>query len=299
MSGLDWNDLRTFAEVARGGSLTAAARALGVHPTTIARRMAAAEEALGTPLFLRAGKKLVPAPAGARVLSALDPLVEAVDDVARRASKRDDMPIRIALTENGARQLATFAVPVLLAETPPIEVELLAGNTVIDLSKGQADFALRVMEPTSGDLIRRRLGASYYGLYASAAYLKKAPRVSEGLEGQSIVVAGGELARSPEARYMAEHGGKARVALRCSSLLALAVAAEAGAGLVVLPTNLAIFHTALSLVRYLDEIPARPAWLVMHRDVRKDIRITHTAKIVGDIMSDVLKRSAPNKKSQR
>ena len=293
MSTLDWNDLHTFAAVAQAGSLAAAARSLNVHPTTMARRIAAAEEALGAPLFLRSGKKLILAPNGSRLMAALDPLVEAVDDVVRRATRLDSAPIRIAVTENGARQLAAFAVPALLANNPPLQVEVLAGNMVVDLAKGQADLAIRVMEPTASDLIRRRLGASHYGLYASATYLKHAPPIKDGLEGQTILVPGGELIRSPEARYFAEHCPKASVALRCSSLVALAVAAEAGVGLVALPTNLTYFHPGLTLVRYLPEIPARTAWLVMHRDARKDPRVSRAAKIVGEVISEALSRAAP------
>lgn len=293
MSALDWNDLRTFAEVARRGSLAAAARTLGVHSTTISRRITAAEEALGSPLFLRAGKGLVLASAGARVLAALDPLVDAVDEVARRASRREDAPIRIAVTENGARLIAAFAVPRLAAQSPALQVELLAGNDVVDLAKGQADLAIRTIEPTSSDLVRKRLGASHYGLYATTTYLANAPPISKGLAGHTIVVPGGELARSPAAAFFAEHCAKASIALRCSSLIALAIAAEAGVGLVALPTNLAVFHAGLTLVQHIDEIAPHPVWLVMHGDARRDPRVTLAGNIVSEVISKQLADAAP------
>lgn len=299
MSALDWNDLRTFAEVARQGSLAGAARTLGVHSTTISRRIAAAEEALGSPLFLRAGKGLVLASAGSRVLAALDPLVDAVDDVARRASRHEDAPIRIAVTENGARLLAAFALPRLAAQSPPLEVELFAGNDVMDLNTGQADLAIRTVEPTSSNLVRRRLGTSHYGLYATTTYIANAPPICKGLAGHNIVVPGGELARSPAASFFAEHGTKANVALRCSSLIALASAAEAGVGLVALPTNLAIFHAGLTLVRYLDEIAPHTVWLVMHHDARRNPRVTLAGKIVSDVISRKLAETAPPETTQR
>lgn len=152
---------------------------------------------------------------------------------------------------------------------------------------------MRLVEPTSPELVRRRLGVTHYGLYASAEYLARAPALAEGLEGQTIVAPGGELSRSPEGRFLAEHGRRARVALRCSSLVALAAAAEASVGLVALPTNLALFHPALRLVRALDEIPVRAVWLVMHRDAAKDARVRRAAKVVGQVVTAALDESAP------
>lgn len=292
MTMLDWNDLRTLAEVARRGSLASAARALGVHPTTIARRISAAEDALGAPLFLRGGKTLTLTPAGSRIVASLDPLVEAVDDVARRAARKSDLPVRIAATENGARILTRHALPILLREEPTIDVEILAGNELLDLGRGEADLAIRVVEPSASDLVRKRLGTSRHGLYASPGYLAKAPPLVEGFAGHTILAPAGPLAQIGEARYLAEHASKARVGLRCSSLVALAVAAEEGGGLVVLPTNLAEFHPALVLVRRLHEIEPRAIWLVMHRDARRDPRVRHVASVVERVTREAFSSAA-------
>jgi DNA-binding transcriptional LysR family regulator len=271
---LDWNDLRTFAEVARRGSMAAAARALKVHPTTIARRIEAAEAALQNPLFLRSGKSLSLSPMGARLLNTLGPMVDVIDDAARRSTQQS-APLRVAVTENGARIIAAKAVPRLLAQQ--IELELISGNLVVDLSRGDADLAVRVIAPDTPGLVSRRIATVSYGLYASQGYLKKMPKLEEGLAGQTVLLPGSELSQGPEARYLAEHAYLARVGLRCSSLIALAVAAEEGSGLVVLPTNLAFFHPKLAMLRPLKEIPGRPVWLVMHKDVRRDPRIKQVA----------------------
>lgn len=278
---LDWNDLRTFAEVARCGSMAAAARALHLHPTTVTRRIEAAETALGAPLLLRSGRRCIPSPAGARLLASLAPLVDAVDDAARRASRPTTAPIRIATTENGARILAARVVPVLLAQRPPIEVDLVAGNAVVDLARGDADLAIRTVEPTEPSLVRRRLGLTHYGLYAGEGYAPGPDAARGGLDGEVVLIPSGDLARLPEARYLATFGERARIGLRCDSLLALAAAAEAGAGLVVLPTNLAVFHRGLRLVRPLKEIPPRPVWLVWHADAGKSPHVRRAAELVA------------------
>jgi DNA-binding transcriptional LysR family regulator len=289
---LDWNDLHTFAEVARRGSMAAAARTLHLHPTTVARRIEAAESALGAPLLLRSGRRCVPSPAGAALLATLDPLVDAVDEAARRALRHGESPIRIATTENGARILSARVVPALLGEKPSIAVDLVAGNAVVDLSRGEADLAIRVVEPTDPSLVRRRLGMTYYGIYTGQSYVPS-PGVAQGdLAGEVLLLPSGDLARLPEARVVAAAAAKARIGLRCDSLLALAAAAEAGVGLTVLPTNLAVFHPGLRLVRLITEIPSRPVWLVWHEDAGKSPRLRRAAEIVGDVVTRHLAAAA-------
>jgi DNA-binding transcriptional LysR family regulator len=290
---LDWNDLRTFSEVARRGSMSGAARALGLHPTTVARRIEAAEAAIGAPLLLRSGRRSIPSPAGAALLASLEPLVDALDEAARRAARGGEGPVRIATTENGARVLAARVVPRLLAERPPIEVDLLSSNAVVDLTRGEADLAIRTVEPTEPSLTRRRLGQTFYGLYAGGTYTPGAAASKGHLDGEVVLLPSGELARLPEARSLVAAGARTRIGLRCNSLLALATAAEAGAGLVVLPTNLAVLHPGLRLVRILDEIPPRAVWLVWHADAAKSPRIRRAAEFVAAIVTEQLAAAAP------
>jgi DNA-binding transcriptional LysR family regulator len=273
--------------------MAAAAHALGLHPTTIARRIEAAEAALGAPLLLRSGRRTVPSPTGARLLGTLDPLVDALDLAVRGATDLLETPVRIATTENGARVLAARAVPVLLAERPPIVVELLAGNTVVDLGRGEADLAIRTIEPTDPSLVRRRLGFTCAGLYAGEGYVPRPGAEIGELAGEVILVPSGDLARSAEARYLATAAEGARIGLRCDSYLSLAAAAEAGAGLSVLPTNLAGLHPRLRLVRLVTEIPARPVWLVWHADAGRAPRVKRAADIVSNAVSAHLAASAP------
>ena len=289
---LDWNDLRSVAEVVRSGSLAAAARRLGVHATTVARRIQAAEDALGCTLFLRKGKSLHLTSSGASIMDALGPLLDTLDEVTRRVGHAD-APFRVATTENTARILAERALPLLLAAPQPIDLEILAGNAVVDLARGDVDLAVRVIEPDDPALIRKRIGTVRYGLYASREYLETQPkpRLQGGMKGHRLLMPGGELAQGPEAKWLREHAYRARIVFRSSSLVALALAAEQDAGLVVLPTNLALFHTRLQRLHALNEIPGRSVWLVMHGARRRETRLREVAKIVEESIRSALEAS--------
>jgi DNA-binding transcriptional LysR family regulator len=276
---LDWNDLQTFAAVVRAGSIAAAATTLGVHPTTVARRLSSAEASLGAPLLLRSGKRLTLSPSGKQLQGAIAPLFDLVEQVARRAGHAA-LPVRIAVTENGARLVASQVAAALAREA--IEVELVGGNAVVDLARGDADFAIRVVAPDNPELVRRRIGAVNYGLFASAPYLRRSPELDAGWEAQHVLMPSGELSQGPEAAFLATQAIGARIVLRANSHVALAHAAEASLGLVVLPTNLAHFHARLVCVRLLPEIPARPIWLVMHKDFRRDARLRRAAAVVTE-----------------
>ncbi len=265
---LDWNDLQTFAAVVRAGSVAAAARTLGLHPTTVARRLAAAEEALGAPLLLRSGRRLQLSPAGQQLQAAIAPLFELIDQVARRAV-HTTQPVRIAVTENGARLVASQVAAALARDE--IDVELIGGNAVVDLARGDADFAIRVVAPEHPDLVRRRIGAVTYGLFATASYLKRCPDFEPGWPGHHTLMPSGELSRGPEASFLTTHATAARVVLRANSHVAL-----------VSPMDLAHFHPDLVCVRRLPEIPARPIWLVMHKSFRRDTRLRRAATIVTE-----------------
>ena len=284
---LNWGDLETIREVSKAGSMSGAARALGVHPTTIARRIEASEEDLGEPLFLKQGRTVVLTPLGKRIMEALAPLGPGLDEVTHRIAQSRGFPVRVATTENGARILAhlMFQPPATEGE---VEVDLLTGNTTLDLMKGQADLALRVVEPTEPALVRKKMGLTHYGLYASEEYLEQVGDAEP--DRHVLLLPGGGLSTSREAIFLRTWAPRARVALRSSSLLTLAIAAERGLGVIVLPTNVAVFHPKLCLMRPLDqEMGTKASWLVVHQEARVNPRVRavfdHLAKVVPPFLS--------------
>jgi DNA-binding transcriptional LysR family regulator len=292
---LDWNDLRFVLAVARGGSLSAAARELGVHQTTVGRRIDALEQSLAVPLFLRSPTGLVPAPEGVRLLRSIEDLAESLsslEQTLRREQRGRAGIVRVALTEHAARVFARLLVMKLRRAHPQIVVDLLPANVVADLARGEADIALRLVKPDAPDLVARRLGAVRYGLYAARSYVERrgAPK-GDSFSGPGVLIPARELARGPEALWMAENASQGSVALYASSHITIATAAEQGLGLAVLPTNLAYFHDGLELVRPLPDIAERPLWLVMHKDARKHARVRAVATVLASEFSALLART--------
>jgi DNA-binding transcriptional LysR family regulator len=171
-----------------------------------------------------------------------------------------------------------------------IAVELVPGNVPIDLARGEADLAVRTVAAEEADIVRRRLGEVRYGLYASARYLKQRGAVAEvyQLAGHDVLVPSRELASGPEASWVATRAGRANPVFYASSHVTIAGAAAAGMGLAVFPDNLARLHPELQQVRPLPEIPARPVWLAMHRDLRRVSRVRVVADAVAGAIAETL-----------
>jgi DNA-binding transcriptional LysR family regulator len=270
--------------ISRAGSLSGAARDLQVHQTTVGRRLSALEEALGFPLFLRTPGGLLPTGDGAQVLSSIEVLASSLTRFEQGV--RGELSgirglVRVAVTETGARQLLEAAIPAVLREHDGLVLELVPANTVIDLSRGEADLAVRLVQPDEG-LVARKLGMVRYGLYGSTEYVRRGEPTSDGLAGHEIVLPSRELSKGPEATWLAQHASRARTVLHASSLITAATAIERGIGLSVLPTNLAAMHPRAKLLRPLPEIAQRPVFLVMHPDQRRLPRVRVVAEAVGN-----------------
>jgi DNA-binding transcriptional LysR family regulator len=190
--------------------------------------------------------------------------------------------VRVAATEMTAAHLIEDALGALLAAHPELTIDLVASNLAADLARGEADLAVRLVRPDTADLVRRRLGAMRYGLFASEAYLARAPALEvPGLAGHRVIKPARSMARGPEALWLEQHGARATASVCVDSPHLALRAAEAGLGLAVLSDSLARNAPALRCARALLEIPAREVWLVYHRDLRDLARVRRAAEAIG------------------
>lgn len=169
----EWSDFRVILALGRAGSVAGAARLLGVDGSTISRRLAAAEKALGAVLILRGGREFAFTSAGREALAAAEAMETAATAAAasvRAAREEVQGIVRIACPPYAIWFLAGFQEKVAAAH-PGLGVELLSGRAPVDLAKGEADISIRSVRPGDLDLVvaqRVRLGSA---LYAASAYL--------------------------------------------------------------------------------------------------------------------------------
>jgi DNA-binding transcriptional LysR family regulator len=170
----DWNRARAFLITAEEGSLSAAARALGMAQPTLGRQVSALEEELGTVLFERVGRGLSLTPSGLELGEHVRAMGEAANRVSLTASGQSQTvegTIRITASEITAAHILPPIIVKLRQQEPGIEVEIEASNSVSDLRRREADIAIRNGRPTDPTLIAQKLRDGEARLYASHAYL--------------------------------------------------------------------------------------------------------------------------------
>ncbi|MEM9055697.1 MAG: LysR family transcriptional regulator, partial [Pseudomonadota bacterium] len=174
----DWNQVRAFLATAEEGSLSAAARALGQTQPTLSRQVAALEEDLGVTLFERAGRAMALTTAGLELLEHVKVMADAATKVSLSASGQSQaVEGRVVITATDT--LATYHLPTILRkvreQAPNIHIEINTSNDVRDLTRREADIAIRHGRPEQPDLIAKLVGEIRWHLYASEEYLKACP----------------------------------------------------------------------------------------------------------------------------
>ncbi|WP_340313596.1 LysR family transcriptional regulator [Rhizorhabdus argentea] len=264
---LDWQDLRFFLTLARHGSLSAAARALGVNHATIARRIRALESSAGSKLVERRPDGYVLTAAGGDVLTAASDMEAAARTIGRYAA--DSTPrglVRINASPALAHGFLAGRLVSLTEVYPGLDINLATDVRTISLERHEADIAIRLSRPEDGDIIARPLVRIGYGFYGTPAACE---RVEDG--GDPIFIGFDEADRHvPEAAWLARHFPRARLAFRASNQFAQAIAARAGTGIALLPHYIGRVETTLRPCHMEQAPPSRDGWLLTRRRDRSE-----------------------------
>lgn len=276
---LEWNDVQLFFTLVREGSLTAAARALGCDTSTVSRRLGALEATLGAALFVRSREGVRPTLAAEELLPEAQAIDEAVTRLTRLAQGLDVAPegvVRLTVPPSVAETFVVPRLPGLYAKYPKLRLEVQATATVADLTRREADLAIRTVRPTSGDLTCVRLLAAPYAVFGTRAVARRLGRLKH-LDGVAFVTWTHDFAMVPSARWLARAAPKADVVLRVSSLGGQLAGAAAGLGLAVLPRQVAVGLVEVELAPALRAtLPADELWLVGHQALRHVPRVAVT-----------------------
>lgn len=294
-AALAWDDYRFLLAVGRAGSLNGAAKRLGVSHATVFRRVNAIERALGVRLFERAREGYAPTPNGEEAIAAAAQIEARIAATERRLAGLDARPAgKVRLTT--VEPLLNGLLPPLLARFrrahPGIVLQVVADNQTQDLSRHEADLALRPGgEPPEG-LIGRKLAR-----LASAVYRPRALRLPRGagvedLDGCDWLVPTGNLAHIAMAQWLRRMQYDRRSVFGANSLLALRDAALAGMGLTVLPCYLGDRERGLVRVGAPVEAMGADLWLLSHPDLRRSERVRALAQALREGLRELQPRLA-------
>lgn len=268
----NWDDLRVFLAVARAGSLSGAARALGVNHSTVFRRVGAFEAELGARLFERLPSGYVLTPAGEEMREAAFRIEEQIAELDRRVSGQDlrlSGMIRITTVDMLALGVLPGHLAGFRAAYPGITLDVVVSNIALDLTRREADIALRVGNAPPEMLVGRRVGRIAFAAYCSADY--RARRPDDNLAGHDWI--GFDAEHAPLSRRFAGFLPDARPVFRTNSIAAALGAVKAGVGLAPLPCAIADREPDLVRVVPLPQEFTLDLWLLTHEDLRTTARI--------------------------
>jgi DNA-binding transcriptional LysR family regulator len=240
----DWDDLKYLLGVARHGSTLAAGRALGVDQSTVQRRLVELERRLGQRLVQRE-------PGGYRLTEfgrAMLPHAQQVE----QAVQAFEQQLAVAVAQVAGVVRVTCPEPIVYritqstfldrfrARHPALEVHFVMSDKYVDLSKGDADVALRSGDTDDGELVGRKIGDSVWAVYASRTYIERhgRPERIEDLARHALVGFDDSMAKHRIAAWLRKVAPDAALVGRSNSVLGLVYSAKAGVGVAPLPTAL-------------------------------------------------------------
>ena len=275
---MDWDDLRCFLAVARGGGLSSAAREPAISAQTAGRRVAALEAALGVPLFVRH-------PSGYRLTDdgrATLGDAEKVEETMRRlrdnaAARGGDVAgvVRLAAPETLATTLLLPGLRPLLDRYPCLTLDVVTGIDTIGIARGEADIALRLVRPDKGALTIRKVGRMAHALYTASPYVED--------QDHSRLIGWSSVYDLPAGRWLRQHFGREPDIL-INSLAGQRAAIEAGIGIGMLPCFLGGDLVALDTPMR----PVEPLWLIAHATET----ISNRTRLVYDELASILAANA-------
>ena len=288
MHSVDWDGLQVFLAVARAGRISAAARRLQVEHTTVSRRLAALERELSVPLFYRTTKGYLLTPHGENVLSNAEAMEREAVAVAARAREGSGSVaglVRLAVAPEFASHWLAPHLAIFKKKHPDIQLQILVGTRQRDLSRGEAELAVQSPRPPQQGVVAVRLARATAALYASKSFLGgRRLRVQNAAdaEGLPLLVYTSAFQLLQDAKWFQPILESADIVLETNSTHALLAAAQADAGVAVLPRFVARWDD--DLVEISEQVAEQDVWLITHPEFRRDPKVRAT--------SDFLKRIA-------
>jgi DNA-binding transcriptional LysR family regulator len=290
MQIFDWNDIRFFLELSRKGRLTDVAKALRVDHTTVSRRVQALERQLDAKLFENTPRGFVLTQAGERLVpqaEAMESASATIQDHVGGENRNLTGTVRLGVPEGFGSQFLSKELTLFQQQHPEIELEFVANDRFVSLSKREADLSITLARPRSGRLVSRKLTDYKLRLYATKDYLKTHTPIKskDDLKDHNFISYIDELVPDPQMLYLAETVGAVPVGLKSSSIVFQFQATLAGAGIAILHCFVADEYPELVCLLP-DEIEIeRSFWLNTPEDIHDLARIKAVSRFLTDVVT--------------
>ena len=290
MHAMNWDAVQAFLAVARTGRISAAARRLEVEHTTVGRRLAALETALGVPLFYRTSTGYALTGHGRSAMAQAEAMEQAALALAARARESSGAMagrVRIAMAPEFASHWLAPKLESFRTEHPGIHLQILVGTRQRDLSRGEAELAVQSPRPRQQNLVAVRIGRAGLALFASKLLVRDGRwqiTSRDTLRGQPLLTYTSAFHMLQEARWFQSLLMDVGACLETNSTHTLLSAARAGIGVAVLPRFVARWHD--DLVRVSSDVSGHDVWLITHPEFRRDPKVRAAAEFLKRIASE-------------
>ncbi|WP_144139175.1 LysR family transcriptional regulator [Providencia rettgeri] len=287
-----WDDVKVFLAAFRTNSLRGASIRLSMDQTTVSRRLTNLEKQLGAKLFYRTPDGLVPTEVAERVLGIAQEMERNSVSFLRLSEGSNGEfsgDVSIATTDRLAVEFLMSAVKILRDRYPNINVTMKLGAQMADMSRGEAEIAVRTQRPVALDLIAKRLGGWDVGLYATQTYLDKfgLPKLGQHLANHDIALYENKFSSPVSDTMVGESRRDARVVARLTSSFLLTTFVRSGMALGELPCYQELRYPELIRI-WPDKTRKKKyeVWKVVHKDAAELARV----KAVSEVISEVFER---------
>ncbi len=275
---MDWDYLRYIRALAIGGTLAKAGELLGVHQTTVLRRLDQMEESMGVQFFERSRDGLHLTPVGETAFREAERLAIEMENLERKLVGQDSAPVgkvRLAAEDAMMNALLSPILAELVREFPDIELETLTDNDVANLSHREADLTLRSENKPQATLEGERIAAIESAVYGAARYCRRHRNmdIENHPDGCLWILPDETFSHLATGRWYRKHLKNVTSFIRCNSLQSMHALAKAGAGLAVLPCYLG--ESTRELRRLSDPLEGESVdlWLHVNQDTQQMARV--------------------------
>lgn len=275
MAEIVWDEFRLVRAIAEARSLAGAADALGINHSTVFRRLGALEKAMGARLFERSRTGYAPTAAGEKMVDLANRIADEIVDLERKITGQDLRPsgdLRVTTNDTLLVYMLSEIFVGFRRAYPEINLDIVVANEALNLSKRDADIAVRATERPPESLIGRRLAGIRWAIYAAAG---EAPRNFTAADAPRYNWIGltDNVAGPRPMKWLLDHAGAERIVYKLNTVLGIAEAVAVGGGMALIPCFIGGATPGLTRVGFPDPEIEAGLWLLTHPDLKNTARV--------------------------